>query len=58
MGCVNLRNASYQIFNVQYSKEEYEEKIKELDADTIRLRLQGDNDELIKANPNKSIYEF
>ncbi|HAS80689.1 MAG: hypothetical protein UR25_C0003G0109 [Candidatus Nomurabacteria bacterium GW2011_GWE1_32_28] len=28
-GCVNLRNASYQIFNVQYSKEEYEKKLAE-----------------------------
>ena len=28
-GCVNLRNKSYCIFNKQYSKEEYKEKIKE-----------------------------
>src|SRR3989344_3307971 len=28
-GCVNLRNASYQIFNQQYSKEEYFKKIEE-----------------------------
>ena len=34
VGCVNLRNASFQIFNVQYSKEEYEEKIKEFSLDT------------------------
>ncbi len=27
-GCVNLRNKSYCIFNVEYSKEEYLEKIK------------------------------
>lgn len=33
-GCVNLRNCSYQIFNVQYSKEEYEKKLKELAFDT------------------------
>ncbi len=30
-GCVNLSNQSYCIFNVQYSKEEYEKKIKEFD---------------------------
>ncbi len=30
-GCVNLTNKSYQIFNTQYSKEEYFEKIKEFD---------------------------
>ena len=29
-GCVNLKNKSYCIFNEQYSKEEYERKIKEL----------------------------
>ncbi len=34
VGCVNLRGASYRIFNVQYSKEEYAEKIKELQLDT------------------------
>jgi hypothetical protein len=28
-GCVNLRNKNYHIFNQQYSKEEYEKKIKE-----------------------------
>ncbi|MCM2338993.1 MAG: hypothetical protein NDI62_00870 [Burkholderiales bacterium] len=33
-GCINLRNASYQIFNVQYSKEEYEEKLKSFRLDT------------------------
>jgi hypothetical protein len=34
VGCVNLRGASYQIFNVQYSKEEYSQKLKELKLDT------------------------
>lgn len=29
-GCANLKNASYQIFNVQYTKEEYEQKLKEM----------------------------
>ena len=28
-GCMNLRNKSYCVFNEQYSKEEYEQKIKE-----------------------------
>ncbi len=31
-GCVNLTNKAYYIFNVQYSKEEYFEKLKEFDA--------------------------
>ncbi len=30
-GCINLNNKSYQIFNVQYTKEEYQEKMKEFD---------------------------
>jgi hypothetical protein len=30
-GCANLKNASYQIWNVQYTKEEYEKKMKELE---------------------------
>lgn len=30
VGCTNLRNASYCILNEQYSKEEYEKKLKEL----------------------------
>lgn len=34
IGCVNLRNKSYYIFNKQYTKEEYTEKIKELSLDT------------------------
>ena len=34
VGCVNLRDASYYILNVKYSKEEYAEKLKELKLDT------------------------
>lgn len=34
VGCVNLRGSSYTIFNVQYSKEEYFEKLKELRLNT------------------------
>ncbi|MCX6751917.1 MAG: hypothetical protein NTZ87_00200 [Candidatus Nomurabacteria bacterium] len=34
IGCVNLRGASYQIFNVQYSREEYFKKLKEFKLDT------------------------
>ena len=30
-GCVNLRNQKYCLWNIQYTKKEYEEKIKELD---------------------------
>jgi hypothetical protein len=34
VGCVNLRGASYQIFNVQYTKEEYFEKLKDFKFNT------------------------
>lgn len=34
VGCVNLRNKSYCIFNKQYSRDEYVEKIKELNLNT------------------------
>lgn len=34
IGCVGLRSKSYNIFNVQYSKEEYEQKLKELNINT------------------------
>jgi len=34
VGCVNLRGSSYKIFNFQYSKEDYLEKLKELKLDT------------------------
>ncbi len=34
VGCVNLSGASYKIFNVQYSKDQYFEKLKELALNT------------------------
>lgn len=34
IGCVNQRGSKYMIFNKQYSKEEYFEKVKELKLDT------------------------
>ena len=34
VGCVNLRNKNNCIFNVEYPKEEYKEKIKEFKLDT------------------------
>ncbi len=38
-GCVNLRNQKYCIWNVQYSKKEYEEKIKDWGLDSY-TRIQ------------------
>jgi len=34
IGCINQRNKQYMIANIQYSKEEYEEKRQELQLDT------------------------
>ena len=34
VGCVNLRGSSYKIFNEQYTKENYFQKLKELKLDT------------------------
>ena len=34
VGCVNLRNKQYCIFNEQYTKEEYEKKVTEMKLDT------------------------
>ncbi len=39
IGCVNLRGASNYIFNIKYSKEEYERQVKELRLDSwVKLR--------------------
>ena len=46
VGCVNLRNKSYCIYNVQYSKEEYFEKVKEMELDTRQGREQVYKDAL------------
>ncbi len=35
-GCINLRNKKYCIYNVQYSKEEYEKNIKEWDLGSYK----------------------
>jgi len=34
VGCVNLRGVSYRIWNIQYTKEEFFKKLKELKLDT------------------------
>jgi hypothetical protein len=39
-GCVNLKNQSYCIFNESYSKEEYEQKLKELYPTTQEMIIQ------------------
>ena len=36
-GCVNLRNQKYCIWNIQYTKEEYQKKIKEWDLGSYKI---------------------
>jgi hypothetical protein len=54
-GCVNLKNASYQIFNEQYSKEGYEAKLKELGIEDFSNREQQKQayEDFIKKFPRK-----
>ncbi len=40
-GCVNLRNQKYCIWNIQYNKKEYEEKIKEWDLGSYTINQKA-----------------
>lgn len=56
-GCINLRNKSFCIFNEQYTKEEYEEKINKMEVNThskLQEVLRKVNDFWVK-NPVKFI---
>ena len=43
IGCVNLRNKNHCIFNVQYIKEEYEKKKKDLDFGSYKKLCKFEN---------------
>ncbi|KKU78618.1 MAG: hypothetical protein UY05_C0053G0003 [Candidatus Peregrinibacteria bacterium GW2011_GWA2_47_7] len=57
IGCINQRHKGYMIFNVQYSTEEYKEKLKEFHLDTqegieaLRQKCQ----EFFLTQPHKAI---
>lgn len=57
IGCVNLRNKSYYIFNIEYTKDEYEKEVKKLSLDTYEgveyLRIK--TKELFKKYPVRYI---
>ncbi len=55
IGCVNLRNKSYHIFNQPYSKEDYQTKLKEfnLGSYTDVLKLKEESEKLWSQFPNK-----
>ena len=54
-GCANLRNRSYCIFNVQYSREEYFEKLKTMDISSLKnfTSIQKKTDEFWKNSLHK-----
>ena len=56
-GCANLRLQKYCIFNVQYSREEYEKKIQEMQLDTWHglQRAKVAAEKFWKENPCKYI---
>ena len=59
-GCVNLSNKKYQIFNKQYSKEEYFAKIKKIDLGSYEQvrAIQEKTVELFKKVPVKYLVGF
>ncbi len=42
-GCAGLRNKQYNIFNQQYSKAEYEEKLKDLNISSFKNKIEIEN---------------
>ncbi len=57
VGCVNLINKEYCIFNEQYTKEEYPEKLKELKLNTTSglIQIKDSFEEFRKNFPQRSI---
>ncbi len=57
-GCANLKNKQYCIFNQQYSKEEYQEKIKEFKISSYSnlIKAQEKAEEVFKNNPYRSYH--
>lgn len=60
VGCVNLINQSHCIFNVKYSKEEYNQKLKELQLDTVSgiAKFQEQFEEFRKKFPHRSTHSL
>ena len=58
VGCINLRMKKNCIFNVQYSKEEYQQKLKELDFGTLESleNFQVVAEEFMKNHPRKPFH--
>ena len=58
VGCIGLRNKSYHIFNVPYSKEEYERKIEDfnLGSHNSAVTIRTQSNKLFKQYPVKYIH--
>lgn len=54
-GCINLRNKQYYVFNKQYSKDEYFEKLKEMDLGSFQILTDTKKffDPLLRKYPRK-----
>lgn len=59
-GCANLRLQKYCIFNVQYSKDEYEKRLAEMHLDTWSgvQRAKAEAEEFWEKNPYKYLQGF
>lgn len=57
-GCINLKNASYHIFNKPYSKEEYEKIIGEMNLATARGTEQArqKSDDFFQTQPHRFMH--
>ncbi|MEI6660282.1 MAG: hypothetical protein WCK91_02570 [bacterium] len=55
VGCINLRNKSKNIFNTQYTKEEYEEKRKEFNFGSYKtlVKFEEEYKKFILGYPNR-----
>lgn len=60
VGCVNLKNESFCIFNVKYTKEEYQKKVKELKLNTASglSDFEKEFNEFRKKFPHKSTHSL
>jgi hypothetical protein len=58
IGCINLRNQSYQIFNQPVSKEEFESQLAELNFGSLTARehFKKRTREFFIKNPHKAFY--
>lgn len=60
VGCVNLISQSHCIFNVKYTKEEYEKKLKELDLNSFSgiNNFKNTFEEFRKKFPHRSVHSL